>query len=111
MTRYIRCWKVYGRQWANLTRPAEMLTDVHQAGVNLGMAMTFTLVSHLREQLSALVVTRAETRQKEEMERERIALEVRLSRGAWASRFTFTRRKRHERAERLLQWKVSEHGR
>lgn len=40
------------------------------------MAMTFTLVSHLREQLSRLVRVRAEKRQKEEMEKERIALEV-----------------------------------
>lgn len=40
------------------------------------MAMTFTLVSHLREQLSRLVRVRAEKRQKEEMEKERLALEV-----------------------------------
>jgi hypothetical protein len=40
------------------------------------MAMTFTLVSHLRESLSSLVITRAEKREKEERERERIALEV-----------------------------------
>jgi hypothetical protein len=41
------------------------------------MAMTFTLVSHLRERLSALVRTREENLRKEEMEKERIALEVR----------------------------------
>jgi hypothetical protein len=38
--------------------------------------MTFTLVSHLREQLSALVKTRSERKRKEEMEKERLALEV-----------------------------------
>ncbi|KAF5381001.1 hypothetical protein D9615_003932 [Tricholomella constricta] len=42
---------------------------------NIGMAMTFTLVSHLREQLSRLVRTRAERRDKEEREKERLALE------------------------------------
>jgi len=38
--------------------------------------MTFTLVSHLRENLSSLVIAKAENRMKEEKERERIALEV-----------------------------------
>ncbi|TDL27448.1 RWD-domain-containing protein [Rickenella mellea] len=42
---------------------------------NLGMAMTFTLVSHLREQLSTLVKTRAELGQKAAYEIERRALE------------------------------------
>jgi len=42
---------------------------------NLGMAMTFTLVSHLREQLSSLVRIRAENVTKAEMEKERLALE------------------------------------
>jgi len=41
------------------------------------MAMTFTLVSHLREQLSELVRIRIDRKQKEEMEIERKALEVR----------------------------------
>lgn len=40
------------------------------------MAMTFTLVSHLREQLSRLVRSREERRKKEEAEKERLALEV-----------------------------------
>ncbi|KAH7916064.1 RWD-domain-containing protein [Hygrophoropsis aurantiaca] len=43
---------------------------------NLGMAMTFTLVSHLREQLSILVRDRVEIKIAEEREKERIALEV-----------------------------------
>lgn len=42
------------------------------------MAMTFTLVSHLREQLSLLVRKRAEKHHQIEMEKERIALEVRM---------------------------------
>lgn len=43
---------------------------------NLGMAMTFTIVSHLREQLAAMVRERAEKRRREEMEKERLELEV-----------------------------------
>lgn len=38
--------------------------------------MTFTLVSHLREQLSSLVRKRAEKIRKQEAEKERLALEV-----------------------------------
>lgn len=41
------------------------------------MAMTFTLVSHLREELFTLANSRLDRRQKEEAERERRALEVR----------------------------------
>lgn len=40
------------------------------------MAMTFTLVSHLREQLSTLVQSREARRKLEESEKERLALEV-----------------------------------
>lgn len=40
------------------------------------MAMTFTIVSHLREQLSTLIRTRLERRNKEALELERKALEV-----------------------------------
>jgi hypothetical protein len=47
-----------------------------QGTENLGMAMAFTLVSHLRETLSFFVLTRAENRKREERERERKALEV-----------------------------------
>jgi hypothetical protein len=42
------------------------------------MAMTFTLVSHLRERLSELIRSRQEERQKLEAEKERLALEVRV---------------------------------
>ncbi|KAG6333129.1 hypothetical protein ID866_5956 [Astraeus odoratus] len=45
---------------------------------SMGMAMTFTLVSHLREQLSALVEARIKGRIAEEHEKERLALEVRI---------------------------------
>jgi len=43
---------------------------------NLGMAMTFTLVSHLREQLSQLVRSKIEAHNQRESEKERLALEV-----------------------------------
>jgi len=43
---------------------------------NIGMAMTFTLVSHLREELSALVRKREEQRKHEESEKERLAIEA-----------------------------------
>jgi len=43
---------------------------------NKGMAMTFTLVSHLREKLSGLVDNRVKARIAEERERERLAIEA-----------------------------------
>ncbi|KAJ3725981.1 ubiquitin-conjugating enzyme/RWD-like protein [Lentinula raphanica] len=43
---------------------------------NLGMAMTFTLVSHLREQIAELVQSREVRRKFEESEKERLALEA-----------------------------------
>ncbi|KAG5643482.1 hypothetical protein DXG03_000870 [Asterophora parasitica] len=53
-----------------------ILEELHSVGnENIGMAMTFTLVSHLREQLSRLVRVRAERHEKEEREKERLALE------------------------------------
>ncbi|KAG8830896.1 hypothetical protein FRC17_004111 [Serendipita sp. 399] len=42
---------------------------------NIGMAMTFTLVSHLREQLTTVLLERAEKIRREETEKERRALE------------------------------------
>ncbi|KAI9466189.1 RWD-domain-containing protein [Lactarius psammicola] len=42
---------------------------------NIGMAMTFTIISHLREQLSSFILTRSERRKKEVLELERKALE------------------------------------
>ena len=40
------------------------------------MAMTFTIVSHLREKLSEMVIARAEKRRQLEHEKERLLLEV-----------------------------------
>jgi hypothetical protein len=40
------------------------------------MAMTFTLVSQLREELATLVRSRVEKRRQEEAEKERLAIEV-----------------------------------
>lgn len=42
----------------------------------MGMAMTFALVSHLREQLSGLVEGRLARRIAEDHEKERLAIEV-----------------------------------
>lgn len=49
-----------------------------QGEENKGMAMTFTLVSHLREKLSGLVENRVKARVAEEHEKERLANEVRF---------------------------------
>ena len=40
------------------------------------MAMTFTLVSHLQEELSKLIRSRVEKQRKQDSEKERLALEV-----------------------------------
>jgi len=54
-----------------------LMRDLRMVGEeNIGMAMTFTLVSDLREKLSSLVLSRAEQRKKEETERQRVALEL-----------------------------------
>ncbi|TFK76468.1 RWD domain-containing protein [Pluteus cervinus] len=55
----------------------DLLTQLETVGQeNIGMAMTFTLVSQLREELSRLVRARAEKIRNEEMEKERLALEA-----------------------------------
>ncbi|KAF9069657.1 RWD-domain-containing protein [Rhodocollybia butyracea] len=58
---------------AEIDKLLEELTKVGEE--NLGMAMTFTLVSHLREQLSSLVQSRETQRKFAESEKERLALE------------------------------------
>ena len=52
------------------------LSDLTQGEENVGMAMTFTLVSHLREQLAELVRSRAEKERRLAAEKERLELEV-----------------------------------
>ncbi|KAI9566448.1 RWD-domain-containing protein [Boletus coccyginus] len=52
----------------------EGLLDVGEE--NKGMAMTFTLVSHLREKLTSLVENRVKVHMAEEHERERLAIEA-----------------------------------
>ncbi|KAJ3543371.1 hypothetical protein NM688_g5860 [Phlebia brevispora] len=59
----------------------QLLRELQTAGEeNLGMAMTFTLVSLLREKLSDLVRSRVERRKAEETEKERLALEAEAAR-------------------------------
>jgi hypothetical protein len=54
-----------------------LVTDAERQGSeNIGTAMTFTLVSHLREQLFQILQERAAKIQREEREKERKALEV-----------------------------------
>ena len=53
-----------------------LLSNLFKGRENVGIAMTFTLVSHLREHLSRLLRTRMETRKKEEEEKECLELEV-----------------------------------
>lgn len=76
-----------------------------QGEENIGMAMTFTLVSHLREQLFELVKSRLERQQKEESEKERLALEVRLTDSFYGSNnqsnpWLFRRKKREQKGLR-----------
>ncbi|KZT11396.1 RWD-domain-containing protein [Laetiporus sulphureus 93-53] len=55
----------------------DLLDDLRRVGEeNLGMAMTFALVTHLRDELSALIKLRAEHRKQDETEKERQAIEA-----------------------------------
>ncbi|KAF7322956.1 RWD-domain-containing protein [Mycena chlorophos] len=103
---------------------ALLLKDLHSvAEENLGIAMTFTLVSRLRELLATFVKERAERRRKEEMEKERLALEAEEARTrgtavtqesfkAWKLKFdqeqTAARRIKDEEALRALSTKERE---
>ncbi|KAN0077308.1 Ubiquitin-conjugating enzyme/RWD-like protein [Tylopilus felleus] len=61
----------------NGSERTELLKDLSDVGEeNKGMAMTFTLVSHLREKLSGLVENRVNARTAEEHEKERLAIEA-----------------------------------
>ncbi|EPT05982.1 hypothetical protein FOMPIDRAFT_1154615 [Fomitopsis schrenkii] len=54
-----------------------LMADLRRVGEeNLGMAMTFTLAAQLREQLSALIRSRAEQREREAVDKERRAIEA-----------------------------------
>ncbi|KAF8831316.1 hypothetical protein HHX47_DHR1000770 [Lentinula edodes] len=88
---------------------------------NLGMAMTFTLVSHLREQLTSLVQSRDARQKFEENEKERLVLEEeeRRTRGtpvsvesfkAWKAKFDKEQadRKSKEEEERLKGFTAKE---
>ncbi|KAF9480143.1 RWD domain-containing protein [Pholiota conissans] len=93
----------------------KLLTELRTVGEeNLGMAMTFTLVSQLREQLSILVREKEEEEKRREKEKERLALEEeeKRTRGtpvtiesfkAWKARFDkeMTLKKVQEEEERL----------
>ncbi|KAF9227947.1 RWD-domain-containing protein [Gyrodon lividus] len=90
----------------------QSLVDVGKE--NKGMAMTFTLVSHLREQLSSLVEKRVQVRIAEEHEKERLAIEAEEARTrgtpvtvesfkAWKARFDkeAARKKLRDEEEKL----------
>lgn len=76
------------------------------------MAMTFTLVSYLRELLLSITKERLLRRQQEEKERERLALEVCII--FHGSKriifFILYRRKKNELKEHQLQLTVSKRG-
>ncbi|OJA21621.1 hypothetical protein AZE42_01664 [Rhizopogon vesiculosus] len=81
---------------------------------NVGMAMTFTLVSHLREQMTSLVRKRADQLIAEEREKERLTIEAEEARTrgtpvtidsfkAWRNKFgrEMAQRKTKDEEERL----------
>jgi hypothetical protein len=59
-----------------LNRLMTELTQFIQGNDNTGMAMTFTLISYLREQLTIVLQARAQRIQQAEDEKERRAIEV-----------------------------------
>jgi hypothetical protein len=85
---------------------------VPQGEENLGMAMTFTLVSHLRDRLSLLIREREEARRRHEMEQERLVLEasILLSSGSYLGNWRTIRRKNGAREELPLQLHRSKPG-
>jgi len=60
----------------------------------MGLAMTFTLVSHLREQLSQLVRQKNEDEKRREAEKERLILEVCGSDGSHLDSLSFLGRRK-----------------
>ncbi|KZT26219.1 RWD-domain-containing protein [Neolentinus lepideus HHB14362 ss-1] len=89
-----------------------LLNDLRTVGEeNVGMAMTFSLVSHLRERMTVVVREKVELKRKGEVEKERLALEARI-RGtpvthesflAWKKKFDqeMASRKAKEEEEKL----------
>jgi hypothetical protein len=74
------------------------------------MAMTFTLVSHLREQMASLVRKRADQLMAEETEKERLAIEVKSGVLFEQQGVHITRRKKRGLGEPQLQWSHLRHG-
>lgn len=68
------------------------------------MAMTFTLVSHLREQMTYLVRQRADQLIAEEREKERLAIEVKLDLLFGQQRVHIARRKKRGLAGLKSRW-------
>lgn len=64
------------KPWYSRSHVMRFVFDPIQGEENAGMAMTFTLVSHLREQLTELVRSRAEKERQLATEMERLELEV-----------------------------------
>lgn len=72
--------------------------------------MTFTLVSHLREQMASLVRKRADQLMAEETEKERLAIEVKSGVLYEQQGIHITRRKKRGLGEPQLQWSRLRHG-
>lgn len=74
------CWPGCSRWYVPnepfVTAPNTFLSSFTKAEESLGMAMVFTLVSHLRDALSSLVQTRIENQRQAAAERARLEAEV-----------------------------------
>ncbi|KIM24428.1 hypothetical protein M408DRAFT_317654 [Serendipita vermifera MAFF 305830] len=98
----------------------KLLSGLEEVGnENTGMAMTFTLVTHLREQLTTILQARAEKIQQEEMEKERRAIEEARTKGTpvtqasflkWRATFAMeeAEKKKREDDEKMKGWSMKE---
>ena len=95
--------------------PKTDYSSMLQGEENKGMAMTFTLVSHLREKLSGLVDNRVKARIAEEREKERLAIEVRTLLDSMVQEYLLmdqhVRRRRRALAEPQSRLSLSRSGR